>query len=181
MIGGLWSSWLAGFGVMMIMFLVKVFFMDFGLNYWYFCGFVACVLCWLSCIEWRCDDRISVVMLNKLENEPPEFMDFGLNYWYFCGFVACVLCWLSCIEWRCDDRISVVMLNKLENEPPEARRGAWRGLRANSGALLYKIMRSCMTLSNREHMAAYELLIYVATIWERLYRVVAYELPKGAV
>ncbi len=110
-----------------------------------------------------------------------KFMDFGLNYWYFCGFVACVLCWLSCIEWRCDDRISVVMLNKLENEPPEARRGAWRGLRANSGALLYKIMRSCMTLSNREHMAAYELLIYVATIWERLYRVVAYELPKGAV
>lgn len=38
-----------------------------------------------------------------------------------------------------------------------------------------------MTHSNREHIAAYELLIYVATVLERLYRVVAYELPKDAV
>ena len=55
------------------------------------------------------------------------------------------------------------------------------GLRANSGAPLYKIMRSCMTHSNREHIAAYELHIYVATVLERLYRVVERELQKSAV
>ena len=42
-------------------------------------------------------------------------------------------------------------------------------------------MRSCMTHSNREHIAAYELLIYVATALEELYRVVERELPKSAV
>ena len=42
-------------------------------------------------------------------------------------------------------------------------------------------MRSCMTLSNREHIAAYELLIYVATVLEELYRVVERELPKSSV
>ena len=42
-------------------------------------------------------------------------------------------------------------------------------------------MRSCMTHSNRVSIAIYELLIYVAMVLERLYRVVERELPKSAV
>lgn len=38
-----------------------------------------------------------------------------------------------------------------------------------------------MTRSNREHIATYELHIYVATVLEELYRVVERELPKSAV
>ena len=59
--------------------------------------------------------------------------------------MACRVIVVWFIECRIDDRIIVVMLNNTENEPPEARRGSYRGLSANSGVLLYKIMRSCMT------------------------------------
>ena len=38
-----------------------------------------------------------------------------------------------------------------------------------------------MTHSNREHIATYELHIYVATVLERLYIVVEHGLPKSAV
>lgn len=85
------------------------------------------------------------------------------------------------IEWRIDDRITVVMLNIVENQGQGVRRGTSRGLKANSGALLYKIMRSCMTLSNREDVTVYELHIYVATVLERLYRLIEREQRKNAI